>query len=51
MILTTIPIALGDGLSLFNGIEKELRFEIVASEVLGNLLTTKYRVDYDGEFQ
>ena len=46
MILTTIPIALGTGLSLFGGIDDEVRFEIVASEVLGNLLATKYRVDY-----
>lgn len=46
MILTTIPIALGDGLPLFKGIGKEVKFEIIASQVMGDLLATKYRVDY-----
>jgi dihydrofolate reductase len=47
MVLTTVPIALGEGLALFDGIEKDLHFEVVASEVMGNLLATKYRVSYD----
>lgn len=46
MVLSTIPIALGKGLPLFEGIERDIKFEIVASEVLGNLLATKYRVEY-----
>ena len=46
MILTTVPIALGDGLPLFKGIETEIKFEIVAGDILGDLLTTKYRVVY-----
>lgn len=47
MILTTVPIALGDGLPLFKGIEKEVKFEIAAGDILGDLLVTKYRVVYD----
>ena len=46
MVLTTVPIALGDGLPLFKGIEKEIKFEIVAGDIIGDLLTTKYRVVY-----
>jgi dihydrofolate reductase len=47
LILTTIPLALGEGLSLFNGIKQELHMEIVASEVMGDVLATKYRIIYD----
>lgn len=47
MIFTTVPIALGDGLPLFKGIKKEVKFEIAAGDILGDLLVTKYRVVYD----
>ena len=47
MILTTVPIALGRGIPLFQGIKKDLKLEVVASEVICDLLTTKYRVVYD----
>jgi dihydrofolate reductase len=47
LILTTIPLALGEGLSLFSGIKQELHMEIVASEVMGEVLATKYRITYE----
>lgn len=47
MILSTVPIAISSGIALFQGLENDVKLEIVASEVLDNLLATKYRVIYD----
>jgi dihydrofolate reductase len=47
LILTTIPLALGQGVGLFDGIKQEVHLEIVASEVMGDLVATKYRIIYD----
>ncbi|KPI41261.1 uncharacterized protein AB675_7945 [Cyphellophora attinorum] len=47
MVLTTIPIAIGNGVRLFQDLKTDLKLDIVASEVLDELLMTKYRVRYD----
>lgn len=47
MILTTVPIAIGSGIPLFQGLKKDIKLDIVASEILDDLITTKYRVHYD----
>lgn len=49
MVLSTVPIAIGTGIPLFQNLKKDLKLDIVASEVLDNLLTTKYRVQYDNK--
>lgn len=46
LILTFVPIALGTGIPLFQGLKHDVRLELVDSEILGPLLATKYRVLY-----
>jgi dihydrofolate reductase len=47
MVLSTIASAIGSGIRLFQDLQSDLRLDIVASEVLDELLITKYRVCYD----
>jgi len=42
MIITEIPVVLGDGARLFGDLEKMLGFELVASEVLAQQLLRKH---------
>jgi len=42
MIITTIPIILGNGIPLFGSIDKELEFKLVNSEVLNNYMVKSY---------
>jgi dihydrofolate reductase len=44
MIITTIPILLGNGIKLFDSISHELEFKILSSEVLnGEMIKTHYK--------
>ena len=47
MILTTVPIAIGSGIPLFQNLKRDIDLDLVASEVLDTLLATKYQVRYD----
>ena len=42
MIITRVPILLGDGIPLFGVLAKRLNFELTKTEVLGELLTKSY---------
>lgn len=44
LTITTMPIILGDGITLFGKIEKELEWELLKTEVLNNYaIKTEYR--------
>lgn len=46
LVLTTVPVVLGSGISLFGGLEREVACEVVAVEVVEGLVAVRYRVVY-----
>jgi dihydrofolate reductase len=44
MVLTTVPVVLGDGVSLFGGLKREVRCEIVAEEKMEGMVGVAYKV-------
>lgn len=47
MTITTIPILIGDGLSLFGELEKDIKLKLIKSESFKNgLVQSKYKVQY-----
>ena len=46
MVLTTVPVVLGQGISLFDGLSKEIKCEVVGSQTVEGLVATWWRVLY-----
>jgi dihydrofolate reductase len=46
MILTTVPVVLGRGISLFGGLKREIKCEVVGSEVVEGLVATRWKLLY-----
>lgn len=46
LVLTTVPVVLGSGISLFGGLKREVACETTGVEVVEGLVSVRYRVAY-----
>lgn len=44
MVITTIPVLLGDGISLFGKLDQMIKFECIESKIIGSSLTQSHYI-------